>query len=136
RCCSSRCSKIRPHSWCVPSCPGRRAPRPEQTSPDVLQTGVSKRCRVLCDTERGVLSCELELSDGATIAEALAAARVQLGAVAVAVPDWDAAPTGIFGELHARDFVPADGDRIELYRALQIDPRARRRARVAAQGPV
>jgi putative ubiquitin-RnfH superfamily antitoxin RatB of RatAB toxin-antitoxin module len=97
---------------------------------------VSKRCRVVCDTERGVLSCELELSDGATIGEALAAARVQLGAVAVAVPNWDTAPTGVFGELRVRDFVPADGDRIELYRALQIDPRARRRARVAAQGRV
>ena len=77
-------------------------------------------------------SCELELPDGATIAEALAAARVQLGAIA----DWDAAPTGIFGELHGRDYVLADGDRVELYRALQIDPRARRRARVAAQGRV
>jgi len=87
---------------------------------------------VVCDTEGGVLSCELELPDGATIGEALAAARVQLGGGA----DWDGAPTGIFGERHARDFVPADGDRIELYRALQIDPRARRRARVAAQGRV
>jgi putative ubiquitin-RnfH superfamily antitoxin RatB of RatAB toxin-antitoxin module len=93
---------------------------------------VSKRCRVLCDTERGVLSCELELSDGATIAEALAAARAQLGGVA----DWEGAPTGIFGEPRRRDYVPADGDRIELYRALQIDPRARRRARVVAQGRV
>lgn len=101
-------------------------------SPGVLRTRVSKRCRVVCDTERGVLSCEFELSDGATIGDALAAARVQLGAVA----DWDAAPTGVFGELRARDFVPADGDRIELYRALQIDPRTRRRARVAAQGRV
>ena len=76
------------------------------------------------------MACQLELPDGATIAEALAAARVQLGAVI----DWDVAPAGIFGELHARDYVPADGDRIELYRPLQIDPRARRRARVAAQG--
>ncbi len=93
---------------------------------------MSKRCRVLCDSEAGVLACELELSDSATIAEALAAAQEQLGAVA----DWNAAPTGIFGELHARDYVPADGDRIELYRALQIDPRARRRARVAAYAGV
>jgi uncharacterized protein len=87
---------------------------------------------VVCDTEGGVLACELELSDGATIAEALASAREKLGDDA----DWEAAPTGIFGELRTRDFVPTDGDRIELYRTLQIDPRARRRARVAAQGRV
>jgi len=93
---------------------------------------MSKRCRMVCDTERGVLTCELELPDRATIGDAIAAARVQLGAVA----DWDAAPTGIFGEPHTRDYVPADGDRIELYRPLQVDPRTRRRARVAAEGRV
>lgn len=76
-----------------------------------------------------MLCCELELPDGATIGEALLAAERQLGAVA----DWRGAATGIFGEAHPRDFVPADGDRIELYRALQIDPRERRRARVQAQ---
>ncbi len=90
---------------------------------------MSKRCRIVCDTEQGVLGCELELPDGATIAEALAVARERLGAVA----DWEAAAAGIFGERQARDYVPADGARIELYRELQIDPRARRRARVAAQ---
>jgi len=77
-----------------------------------------------------VRSCELELPDEATIAEALAAARLRLGAVA----DWDRAPSGVFGEPRGRDYVPAEGDRIELYRPLQIDPRARRRAHAAAQG--
>lgn len=93
---------------------------------------MSKRCRIACDTEHGVLTCELELPEGATIGEALAAARQRLGAVI----DWDRARAGIFGEPHAREYVPADGDRIEVYRALQIDPRARRRARAAAQAHV
>jgi len=34
---------------------------------------MSKRCSVLCDTPAGVLSCELELPEQATIAAALSA---------------------------------------------------------------
>ena len=60
----------------------------------------------------------------ATIGEAIEAARRQ-------APDeeipWDAAPVGIFGEPRSRADRPADGDRIELYRPLRADPRARRR---------
>jgi uncharacterized protein len=60
----------------------------------------------------------------ATIAEAIEAARLQ--APDVEVP-WDSAPVGIFGEPRKRADVPADGDRIELYRPLHDDPKARRR---------
>ncbi|MFI4907420.1 MAG: RnfH family protein [Steroidobacterales bacterium] len=65
------------------------------------------------------------LSAEATIAEAIAAARRQ--AQDAEVP-WDSAPVGIFGEPRSRTDVPGEGDRIELYRALPDDPRARRRA--------
>jgi putative ubiquitin-RnfH superfamily antitoxin RatB of RatAB toxin-antitoxin module len=34
--------------------------------------------------------------------------------------------------VYSREHVPADGDRIELYRALKIDPRSSRRARARA----
>jgi hypothetical protein len=61
----------------------------------------------------------------ATIAEAIEAARRQ--APDVEVP-WDAAPVGVFGEPRSRTDVPADGDRIELYRPLSDDPKKRRRA--------
>ena len=93
---------------------------------------MSKRCSIACDTGQGVLLCELELPDRATIADALAAARLRLGDEAV---DWEQAATGIYGRTYPREHVPVDGDRIELYRALQIDPRTRRRARVAATRP-
>jgi putative ubiquitin-RnfH superfamily antitoxin RatB of RatAB toxin-antitoxin module len=43
---------------------------------------------------------------------------------------WDRAPVGIFGELRDRAELPADGDRIEIYRPLGNDPRQRRRERV------
>ena len=65
------------------------------------------------------------LSAEATVAEAIAAARRQ--AQDLEIP-WDGAPVGIFGEPCSRTDVPADGDRIVLYRALSDDPRVRRRA--------
>lgn len=61
----------------------------------------------------------------ATIAAAIEAARRQ--APDVDVP-WDSAPVGIFGEPRTRANLPADGDRIELYRPLPNDPKERRRA--------
>jgi hypothetical protein len=91
-----------------------------------------KCCSVVCDTATGIVSCELKLPDGATIADALAAARGQLGEQAA---DWERAAAGIFGQVYPREHVPADGERIELYRSLQVDPRASRRARAAAAAP-
>ncbi|MFZ0499422.1 MAG: RnfH family protein [Steroidobacteraceae bacterium] len=67
------------------------------------------------------------LPAGATIAEAIELARRH--APDVDVP-WDSAPVGIFGESRTRADLPADGDRIELYRPLRDDPKARRRAQI------
>jgi hypothetical protein len=64
----------------------------------------------------------------ATIADAIESARRQ--AQGVEVP-WDSAPVGIFGEPRSRADLPADGDRIELYRPLSADPRERRRTKSA-----
>ena len=68
----------------------------------------------------------VELPARATIADAIESARRQ--AENADVP-WDSAPVGIFGEPRSRADVPADGDRIELYRPLHDDPRARRRTK-------
>jgi uncharacterized protein len=87
-----------------------------------------KRCSVVCDTPAGILGCDLQLPDNATIDAAVTAARAQLGDAAV---DWEHAATGIFGKLRARNFVWSDGDRLELYRPLQLDPRIKRRQRAA-----
>lgn len=87
-----------------------------------------KRCRVVCDTESGPRECELELPDGATVGAALEEARSLMQDSRI---DWHGAATGIFGRLCPREHVPADGDRIELYRNLQVDPRQIRRERAA-----
>ena len=89
---------------------------------------MSKRCRLVCDTPTGIRECELSLADDATIAAAIDAARLVLGEEAA---DWNSAITGIFGRVYQRRHVPADGDRIELYRALLIDPRRSRHERAA-----
>lgn len=68
----------------------------------------------------------VSLAPEASIAQAIEAARRQ--APGEDVP-WDSAPVGIFGEPRTRADVPRDGDRIELYRPLRDDPRARRRVR-------
>jgi uncharacterized protein len=84
-----------------------------------------KRCLVAyADCARQYL-WPVALPAAATIADAIDAARRQ--APDVDVP-WDSAPVGIFGEPRSRTHVPADGDRIELYRPLPNDPKERRRA--------
>jgi hypothetical protein len=89
---------------------------------------VTKRCSVACDTPAGILVCELDLPDDATIAVALSGARRVLGERAA---DWEHAATGIYGRVYPRTHIPVDGDRIELYRPLKLDPRAKRRVRAA-----
>jgi putative ubiquitin-RnfH superfamily antitoxin RatB of RatAB toxin-antitoxin module len=88
-------------------------------------SGSRKRCEVVYAGPRRQRILTLELAREATIAEALAAARREADDEEVA---WDSAPVGIFGVARSRTDVPADGDRIELYRPLKADPRERRRA--------
>ena len=69
---------------------------------------------------------EVELPAGATVAGALAAARLTqrfpgMDASSVSVGIWSK-PCGLDAPLR-------EGDRVELYRALEADPREMRRAR-------
>jgi uncharacterized protein len=97
-----------------------------------------KRCVVAYATRHRQHLWTVDLPATATIADALEAAR----RIADESPApegksadlqnilWDSAPIGIFGELRNRQDLPADGDRIEIYRPLRSDPRERRRERV------
>jgi uncharacterized protein len=89
-----------------------------------------KCCTVAYATRGRQHLWQVELPGGASIAEALAAARAQAGPDAGAEVPWDSAAVGIFGEPRPRSAPCADGDRIELYRPLRCDPRERRRERV------
>jgi uncharacterized protein len=70
----------------------------------------------------------LELIDGASVGDALA--RVA-DAPALRALNLDEAPVGIFGEAVNRAQVLVDGDRVEIYRSLLVDPKEARRLRAA-----
>jgi putative ubiquitin-RnfH superfamily antitoxin RatB of RatAB toxin-antitoxin module len=88
-----------------------------------------KRCTVAFATPERQWLWQLTLPDGATVADALAEARAR--STDSAIP-WDA-DVGIFGELCGRDAVARDGDRIEIYRPLKLDPKESRRERARAR---
>jgi uncharacterized protein len=73
----------------------------------------------------------LQLEPGATVADALRAAglRSRLGAAAL-----DAMTPGIWGRACSLDTVLRDGDRVELYRPLAVDPKEARRQRYQRDG--
>ena len=76
-----------------------------------------------------VRSVPLCLAHGTVLADALAAAGSQVGQVFE--PGQD---TGIWGKLQPRSAKLADGDRVELYQPLKVDPKKARRERFAKQG--
>jgi putative ubiquitin-RnfH superfamily antitoxin RatB of RatAB toxin-antitoxin module len=73
--------------------------------------------------ERQVL-LTVDLSDGATVADALEVSRI-----AGQFPDenLDALQAGVWGQPAERDRRVKDGDRVELFRPLAMDPREARR---------
>lgn len=73
----------------------------------------------------------LQLPTGSTLDDALFAAR--LHEEIELRPPTDFVAAGIWGQRCSPATRLRDGDRIELYRALQIDPRDARRARVDQQ---
>ena len=98
----------------------------------------TKRCVVAYATRDHQYLWTVDLPEAATIADALNVA-CGLAAATLTTPGtraevesvpWDTAPVGIYGEARDRHDVPQDGDRIEIYRPLQSDPRERRRERV------
>ena len=85
-----------------------------------------KRCVVAYATGRRQLLLPVDLPTDASIGDAIEAARRL--APHEDIP-WESAPAGVFGEIRSRSDVPADGDRIELYRPLRQDPKEKRRSR-------
>jgi uncharacterized protein len=95
-----------------------------------MSTPAFKRVVVAYATREEQSLWPVKLPEQATVADALSAARAAANRDDV---PWDTAPLGIFGQPCNRSDVPADGDRIEIYRPLTADPRERRRQRVQAQ---
>jgi putative ubiquitin-RnfH superfamily antitoxin RatB of RatAB toxin-antitoxin module len=70
----------------------------------------------------------IDVSEGATIADALAAASATAGFADINIAGLK---TGIYGKLAGPDTVLQEGDRVEIYRPLQADPKVTRRRRAA-----
>ncbi len=80
---------------------------------------------------------ELTVEVGTTIAE-----LVEESGIVAGFPDQglESAQVGVWGRLADLEYKVRDGDRIEIYRSLQIDPRDARRllaktGRTMSQGP-
>ena len=77
------------------------------------------RVEVVDARRDGVSTAKVELPAGALVRDALLASGLNL----------DPSAVGIFGKRVAPDARLADGDRVELYRPLLLDPKERRRER-------
>lgn len=72
----------------------------------------------------------LDVDEGATVDDVIAASGIESRFPAL---DIAAMPVGIWGKQVSRDSAVRQGDRVELYRPLEIDPREARRQRAAAE---
>jgi uncharacterized protein len=121
---SQECSRARQIVWwthSVPVC---------TPAPETLTGERPMRVEVAYAEADAQTVITLELDAGATVAEALAAVAdrhpfVQLELASV--------PVGVFGDRADRDRPLMDGDRLEIYRPLVIDPRQARQRRAASE---
>ncbi|MFZ4289691.1 RnfH family protein [Variovorax sp. HJSM1_2] len=78
-----------------------------------------------------VVEQALVLPAGAKVADALAAAGLAAETAACAKGELQA---GVWGRAASLQKVLHDGDRVEVYRKLRVDPKVARRERFASQG--
>lgn len=91
----------------------------------------SKQVTLAYATSERQFLCQLTVPESATIQELLVMAASRCAAEDI---PWATADVGIFGDLCDRDVRPRDGDRVELYRPLAIDPKESRRSRARRRG--
>jgi putative ubiquitin-RnfH superfamily antitoxin RatB of RatAB toxin-antitoxin module len=84
------------------------------------------RIEVVFATREAQDIVRLDMEEGANAGEALMASRLQERHPDV---NFDTLKLGVFGKEVSRDTALSDGDRVELYRPLAIDPKEARRAK-------
>lgn len=84
---------------------------------------------------RRVERVELELPEGSTVAEAIAASGLPQRHAELEAARGAPGGVGVWGQACAPSQVLRDGDRVEIYRALQVDPKEARRLRQRRQAP-
>ena len=89
-------------------------------------------CVALASAARTVTETWVQLPHGASVLDALQASGVLLHEGVL--PDWHTR-VGVWGRKATASQHLCDGDRIELYRPLRVDPKVARRERYRKQGP-
>jgi putative ubiquitin-RnfH superfamily antitoxin RatB of RatAB toxin-antitoxin module len=91
----------------------------------------SVHVEVACSPAAGQVVCRLlVLQPGATVRQAIAQCGLPWSAESEAASPLK---IGVWGQLRSLDHVLRDGDRVEIYRALLIDPMDARRVRHRGQ---
>ena len=85
------------------------------------------RVEVAYALPQGAVTRTYELRGSATVGDALREASADPAFAAV---DLARAPVGVFGMPARREQLLHDGDRVEIYRPLAVDPKVARRERV------
>lgn len=88
-------------------------------------------CVVFAPQSRAVSECLLFLPQGATVRDAITQSQLLVGVEAEMV---DGLEYGVWGRKQPLQHVLREGDRVEIYRALRVDPKEARRQRFAGQG--
>jgi sulfur carrier protein len=80
---------------------------------------------------RSCVECLVQLPQGSCIADAIRASQLLAG-----LPDAevDTLLTGVWGRKLPPNHLLREGDRVELYRPLKVDPKVARRERFRSQG--
>lgn len=86
---------------------------------------------VVCAAAGQVVEVQIDLPDGVCVKDAL---RACSGMSAFAGVDLMGLDTGVWGKLATHTKLLADGDRVELYHPLTVDPKVARRMRFTGQG--
>ena len=88
-------------------------------------------CVVYSPQARTVLECQVNLAPGATVQDAIARCGVgEIFETATSHPEW----LGIWGRKADPAQALKEGDRVEVYRPLRVDPKVARRERFQKQG--
>ena|SRR5689334_11150503 len=98
-----------------------------------MGNGAARRIRVeVAYAEAGRQTLlELEVPEGTTVAQAIALSGIEATYPRINVGEMK---TGIFGTLVPRQTQLREGDRVEIYRDLTIDPKEARRRRSGRRG--
>ena len=89
---------------------------------------------VYSSAPRQVQEHPLTLPADSTVAQALNAAAAVGFPVGVTADELECLPRGVWGRKASIDQVVQDHDRVEIYRALKVDPKVARRERFVKQG--